>query len=136
MKAAFKNRSFVPFDRAMDLIIPPLGLLVALIGFFAIINGLAFWVLGGDWLMWSAALWLIPIVGIVFFVILGLLIAKVPPRAYVALVYAPFYVLWKLWIYFTLFTRRRLPKEWVRTERNKIDVTDANQISGDVPTGH
>ncbi len=135
MKAAFKKRSFIPFDRAMDLIIPPLGLLVALIGFFAIINWMALWLVGGTWLFWSAALWLVPVVGIVFFVIIGLLVAKVPPRAYLSLLYAPFYVIWKLWIYFTLFTRR-LPKEWVRTERNKIDVNDANQVSGDVPTGH
>jgi cellulose synthase/poly-beta-1,6-N-acetylglucosamine synthase-like glycosyltransferase len=124
LKAAVKQRSFIPFDRAVDLTIPPLGLLFSLTAFFGSLNLGAWAAFGGTWLGLTAALWLAPISGIVLFVFAGLVIARVPAKAYLALAFAPFYIIWKLWVYFLLLTRR-LPTEWVRTTRSQIDVKEA-----------
>jgi 1,2-diacylglycerol 3-beta-glucosyltransferase len=126
LKVALKRRSLIPFDRAMDLIIPPLGLLFSVIVFLGIINALVWIVLGGTLLGILALLWALPLAGILLFVLAGLLVARVPAKAYIALAFAPFYLLWKLWVYFILLTRR-LPKEWVRTERAKIEINDVNR---------
>jgi cellulose synthase/poly-beta-1,6-N-acetylglucosamine synthase-like glycosyltransferase len=126
LKVALKRRSLIPFDRAMDLIIPPLGLLFSIIVFFALVNALVWIVLGGTLLGIIALMWVIPMAGIFLFVLGGLLVARVPAKAFLALAFAPFYILWKLWVYFVLLTRR-LPQEWVRTERTKIETDDANR---------
>jgi 1,2-diacylglycerol 3-beta-glucosyltransferase len=120
LKMSLKRRSLVPFDRAMDLIIPPLGLLFSIIVAFGIINALAWLVIGGTLLGILAVMWVLPLIGIMLFVVGGLLVARVPAKAFLALMFAPFYIVWKMWVYFILLTRR-LPKEWVRTERTKIE---------------
>jgi cellulose synthase/poly-beta-1,6-N-acetylglucosamine synthase-like glycosyltransferase len=123
-KATLQRRSFVPFDRAMDLIILPLGLLFAAIVAAGLLNlGLALLV-GGGLLGFTALMWGISVALIFSFVLLGLLVARVPARAYLSLLYAPFYIVWKMWVYFILLTKR-LPREWVRTERAKIEAPDA-----------
>ncbi|NWJ45881.1 MAG: glycosyltransferase family 2 protein [Chloroflexi bacterium] len=128
LKTALLKRNVAAFDRAMDLIIPPLGLLVALLIFSSLLNMLAWLLVGGAWLGWTLSLFGLSLVGIIIFVLGGLLVARVPARAYLALARAPFYIAWKLWVYVILVTRR-LPSEWVRTERAKIEVQDVNQVT-------
>jgi len=124
MKLAFKRRSFIPFDRAADLIIPPLGLLMALTMVLAVLNLAIWWWLGDPALGWLSLGWLALIAGEVSFVLGGLLVARAPGRAYLALVFAPIFIAWKMRIYAILLLRR-IPSEWVRTERTKIEAADA-----------
>lgn len=130
VRAGIRQRNFVPFDRAIDLVIPPLGLLFSLTAALGSLNAGAWLVVGGGWLGWTAALWTLPLGGIGLFVLGGLLVARVPARAYLALLFAPFYIVWKLWVYCLLLSRRQ-SQEWVRTPRSKIEAQDALQVSFD-----
>jgi hypothetical protein len=51
------------------------------------------------------------------------LVGQAPRAAWAALAFAPFYIIWKLYIY-GLMLVRRTPTEWVRTPRSIIDVKE------------
>jgi cellulose synthase/poly-beta-1,6-N-acetylglucosamine synthase-like glycosyltransferase len=118
-RQAFQKRSLILLDRALDLLVPPLALLVMSVTSVALLN-LFLWVwLGGNWSAWNAILGLALMAGLVLYVIGGLLVARVPWRAFVMLSFAPFYLLFKLRVYATLLFRH-VPVEWVRTPRTSI----------------
>ncbi|HEX2915565.1 MAG TPA: glycosyltransferase family 2 protein [Chloroflexia bacterium] len=123
LRRAVKKGDFNAFDRAMDLIIPPLALLVLMLGAFTVLDTVLCLVLGGDWLSATVIGWLGLLVGIGLFVLGGLLVARAPLSAYLALLFAPFYVLWKMQIYARMLVKRA-PQEWTRTPRARIDLSD------------
>lgn len=119
----------------LDLIMPPLAELVGIL------------ILWGVLITVGASLSLLPFpqlwygclaavsIGLVVYVLGGFSAAKAQPEAYLALLFAPFYVAWKCMLYVVGFVSRRLPgkgkankgsgkdrqHEWVRTAR--IPVT-------------
>jgi 1,2-diacylglycerol 3-beta-glucosyltransferase len=107
------------FDWGIDLLIPPivmLGLAVfagtGLAGLLAaVVADWAATILFGAWLVLLAALGL--------FVLIAMLAARLPRQAYAALLSAPGYIVWKLWIYAIMIVRRA-PAQWVRTDRSHI----------------
>ena len=110
--AALRRRSFLLFDAAMEHLIPPFSVLAA--------AGLG--CLGAA-LLWgqpvAVALGVFLVVGQVIYTLAGLLLVHAPVRVYLALVYAPIYVVWKLALWLTVaLAKRRRPTEWVRTARS------------------
>lgn len=109
---AGKRRDIELLALALDLAVPPLALLVALLtGVFGLalvgaLTGLSLWPL------WLALLALVMLSAAVLAAWWGWGRAVVP---FFALVSAPLYVLVKLPLYLKFLTRRQ--KEWVRTER-------------------
>jgi hypothetical protein len=51
------------------------------------------------------------------YLLASLILARAPRSVYLSLLYAPFFVLWKLRLYARVLTGRK-QQEWVRTERN------------------
>jgi 1,2-diacylglycerol 3-beta-glucosyltransferase len=106
-------------DRAVELIIPPFVELFALPAVCLIA--------GAAWLFWSppslvAVLWMtawaaVMLAGLCYLVV-GLIIARVPWSVSSALLFAPVYALWKIGVYGTMILRRS-PSGWVRTERHE-----------------
>jgi hypothetical protein len=101
-------------DAAVDLIVPPLGLLTAgtLAGTVLV---LALWG-AGVVPLWLLTPWLMAIASIFGFVTLGLRAAHAPMWMYCRLVSAPVFLVQKL-LGTVGVVRHRATEEWVRTER-------------------
>lgn len=110
LKAGIRNRDGVRMEAVAELLTPPLSQLVC--GCLLI-------------LVLSPFIWLWP-----GFIISLLLVASLmvyigsafyllrPPRAvYMALLHAPGFVIWKLWVFFVLRRSKKHTSEWVRTSR-------------------
>jgi 1,2-diacylglycerol 3-beta-glucosyltransferase len=114
-----RRRSLRIFDWGMDLLIPPLAALsLALISGTLLSAVIA--LIGGTRLM--AALgwaWAGLLAALALFVVVTMIVGHLPGQAYQALLNAPRYVLWKLWLY-ALIALGRTPRDWVRTERTPI----------------
>jgi cellulose synthase/poly-beta-1,6-N-acetylglucosamine synthase-like glycosyltransferase len=112
LAAAVRRRSLVLFDAALENLVPPFSIMAA---------GAALCLVGA--LIWGHPLALalagFVVAGQVIYTLVGLLLVRAPARIYLALVYAPFYVGWKLllWLNLALHKRGR-PTEWVRTARS------------------
>ena len=120
------KRDWVAFDRAVDLIIPPLTILLFGLGGLTFISLLTWLWLGGLSLSISLVGCLFLLAAMVFFVIGGLWIGRCPLSAYTALLFAPFYMLWKLPLYLKMGLSRA-PQQWIRTSRSKIELNDLNR---------
>lgn len=110
LRAGVARRSFLLFDAAIEQLIPPFAIVAALsvVGLTAAIllqSTIGIWV--GIGLL----------VGQALYTLAGLVLARVPLRVYQALLYAPVFIGWKVWLYIRVllgFER----KGWVRTARN------------------
>ena len=116
LKLAWRRRRWALCDAAIDLMIPPLGELATLLAIGALgTAALAAWqpqaVHAGVWAPWAAGL-------ICFAIYLagGWLAAGVPVRCLKSLLWAPYYVGWKLLLYLGAWVRRE-HLTWTRTER-------------------
>lgn len=112
LRAAFRQRRFVPFDAAMEQLIPPTAVLTALIGACTLAG-----VVLGLWGHWTVAgVGLALLAGEAIYLIVGLLLVRAPVRVWLALVYAPIFLIWKVGLYLRVLAGRER-QGWVRTER-------------------
>ena len=109
LREAFRSRSFVCFEAAADLVLPPLSVVVGT----AVACLLAAVIAGTPFLTGWA---LVIIAAIAAHVLCGMILARSPIALYRALVFAPVLVLWKLALWARLVFGRR-PETWVRTTR-------------------
>jgi cellulose synthase/poly-beta-1,6-N-acetylglucosamine synthase-like glycosyltransferase len=117
--AALRSRRPSLLDAAVELAVPPLGLLAAAALAGTIVAGVLF---GADVVpFWSAVPWFVALAAIPLYVVLGLRAAHAPASAYRALAAAPALVATKLTRMHRLFTFRA--DSWVRTERDARDRT-------------
>ena len=107
-RAALHEPSLRNLDIVAELVVPPLGLLVSL---QALLLVLLWFVPGASWLVVVAG-WVV--LGVV--VVISVPIAGLPLRLLTALLYVPFYVLWKLLLLPRTVIASR-SKRWVRTAR-------------------
>ena len=110
LRAALARRSFLLFDAAVEQIIPPFSLvaaasLVLLIGALALQSIPA--VLLGIFLL----------VGQAVYILAGLGLSGAPKKVYYALLYAPVFIVWKVWLYLRVLIGLDR-KGWTRTARN------------------
>jgi cellulose synthase/poly-beta-1,6-N-acetylglucosamine synthase-like glycosyltransferase len=96
-------------DAALEQFLPPLSF-VAVTGILLLLSAL---LLDGPGLFWTV---LFANITMTSSIILGLISAKVPLQTYPALLYAPFFIVWKVWVYAFALASRDL--EWIRTKRS------------------
>jgi cellulose synthase/poly-beta-1,6-N-acetylglucosamine synthase-like glycosyltransferase len=103
------KRSALRLDAAIEQLIPPLSVPFA-IGGLCLLAGLAL----GSYL--TAALAAASLAGQVVYLVAGLVLVHAPRRAYVALLGAPRYILWKVSLYARALLGARTTR-WIRTAR-------------------
>jgi len=110
LRAALAKRSFLLFDSAVEQIIPPFSILAAasvlcLLAALALQSGA------------GVALGILLVTGQAIYTFAALLLARVPIRVYQALLLAPVFVVWKVWLYLRVSLGLER-KGWIRTARN------------------
>jgi len=108
--AGLRARDRARVEAAMEHITPPLSVLVASCA-LALIAAVALRWLPGLAVALALCAGLIIYLGSAFYLL------RPPRAAYKALLYAPGFVVWKLWVFFVLRRSRRHTAEWVRTTR-------------------
>ena len=135
------GRAYLLFDATMEHLIPPFSILAALSG-LSFMAALAF-VFTGGWILnylpflepivtdsplaaqlrlINLALGVFIILGQIIYLLSGLKLVKAPRNIYKQLLYIPFFMLWKIWLYVRVLLGRD-QEEWVRTARNEEQVT-------------
>jgi cellulose synthase/poly-beta-1,6-N-acetylglucosamine synthase-like glycosyltransferase len=115
IKEAIEKRDMGCLDMAMELLIPPFSLfLVLCFSLFALFLALSF--RGLDHLF---EMWCILLFSLSAYIMLGLIKAKAHWKAYRNLIYAPFFLAWRVktvaWGYFA-----KIGKQWIKTSRKDI----------------
>jgi 1,2-diacylglycerol 3-beta-glucosyltransferase len=111
---SWHRRNLLLFDLAADLMVPPLGQLVALNVVGAALCVLTAW-LNVGMVPLAASVWGASILGILLYVIRGWTLSGVGPYGLLDLLWAPVYVIWKLTLRFR--DKGQNQEEWVRTTR-------------------
>ncbi len=109
LKEALRGRNVVLFDLLVDLVVPPVGELVAYIAAGAALcvivglGGVAPWI------------WGLSFAGVALYVLRGWMLSGIGLHGFLDLMWAPVYIAWKL----TLWLRHKgqRPIEWIRTTR-------------------
>ncbi len=102
----------VPFDLALDLLVPPLTTLVA-VCMAGVIVSLGAYRLGSASIV-APAFWGLSLLALAVYVVRGVVLTGLGLRVLKDLLWAPVYALWKI----SLVVRRRPPSDvWVRTAR-------------------
>jgi len=118
-----RSRDLRLVDRAWEILMPPLAELFALPVAACAVCGAA-WALGAGLIpAVAAAVWGATLLIAALYVVVGLMVARVPARIASALLFAPVYVGWKLVLYLGMAARRGATG-WVRTERRTMDDRD------------
>ncbi len=110
LQQAWRRRSFALFDAAVEQIMPPFSILVA-----ATVLALAAALLLGSRV--GAVLGAALLLGEAAYILTGLILARAPWRVYLALLLAPVFVVWKVWLYLRVLLGRDR-QGWLRTARN------------------
>jgi cellulose synthase/poly-beta-1,6-N-acetylglucosamine synthase-like glycosyltransferase len=109
-----RRRDWSLAEMVIDLAVPPLGVLALATVLGVVVSALL--LMSGLVPVWIGVLWASCAIGLAAGVVLGLVSAKAPGSAYLALLLAPGFLLRKLGIYARLL-RGFDPYRWVRTER-------------------
>jgi cellulose synthase/poly-beta-1,6-N-acetylglucosamine synthase-like glycosyltransferase len=104
-----RGRDLARLDALMEIVTPPLSMLVGLTLVSALCAGL---------LRSPVALALsgVMVLALGLHVVVGATLARLSPRAYLSLLRAPLYIAWKCWVY-TVALVGRGTNGWVRTQR-------------------
>jgi len=110
LRGFLRDRDLARIDAAMEIMLPPLsillGAIVVALTLALVLRALPAVALGVALLLLFS-----------LHVFVGAALAHLTPRAYLSLVRAPLYILWKCWVYLAAFIERT-SKPWVRTERS------------------
>ena len=110
LRSGLRSKSLLQLEAIAELLTPPLSLLVAsCLGVF-IVSLVLFSPL-------QIGLGLLLVVGVSCYIATALYLMRAPSAVYKALLHAPGFVLWKLWVFFVLSRSSKHTKEWVRTAR-------------------
>jgi cellulose synthase/poly-beta-1,6-N-acetylglucosamine synthase-like glycosyltransferase len=106
-----RQRSFIRVEAAAELLVPPLSLLVSA-SLLLLVASVALAFLPG--ILASFIL----LGGLAWYIATPFALLRPPHAVYSALLHAPGFMLWKLWVYFVLSRSRKHTSEWVRTHRH------------------
>ena len=115
------GRAYLLFDAVMEHIIPPFSILVGLsgLGFLAAILLYVFNpALRASWGTMNLILGSANLIGQLIYIFYGLHLVQASKQIYKALLYAPGFVFWKIWLYARILLGRD-KDGWVRTARNQ-----------------
>jgi cellulose synthase/poly-beta-1,6-N-acetylglucosamine synthase-like glycosyltransferase len=110
LQAGLRYRSFVRLEAVAELLTPPLSLLVAACLLMVAVSLLL-------WFPTGLVFALLLCIGMGYYISTAFYLLHPPALVYKALLRAPSFVLWKLWVIFVLSKSRKQAKEWIRTER-------------------
>jgi cellulose synthase/poly-beta-1,6-N-acetylglucosamine synthase-like glycosyltransferase len=110
LSVGLRKRCIVRLEAVAELLTPPLSLLVVSCMLLFAVSLLLFSPL-------QIIVSLLLLVGVAYYVATALYLLRAPSAVYKALLHAPGFVLWKLWVFFILRRSRKHTKEWVRTTR-------------------
>lgn len=110
-QAGYKHHSFVPLEAIAELMTPSLSVLV---------SGCLLVLLGALLLMSLPGLLasLLLIVGLAFYIGTAIVFLRAPRAVFRALLSAPGFILWKIWVLLVVKRRKKYTSAWVRTSRN------------------
>lgn len=112
LKLAWQRRRFAPLDAAAEHLIPPTAILALVLAACLLAGAVLAW-LGSALVGWLA---LGLAASLALYLLAGLWMAQAPRRVWLALLYAPFYVAWKIPLLAGVLLKRR-SQGWVRTQR-------------------
>lgn len=108
IKEGLRKRDLSYFDSAMELLLPPFSLFCVLV-----LSGCVLYALFGyRGLDRNFYIWLTVLVSLLSYVLLGLITARANGKVYVALLYAPFFMLWRLWIVLRESLMKKKGRQW------------------------
>jgi cellulose synthase/poly-beta-1,6-N-acetylglucosamine synthase-like glycosyltransferase len=113
LSKGLRFRDFVRIEAIAELLTPPLSVLV----------GSCLLTLIASFSLWSLPdllLSLILIGGLVCYVATPLYLLRPPHTVYMALLYAPRFMAWKLWVYFVLRRSTKHTNEWISPNRSLV----------------
>lgn len=111
LESGLRSRDFARLEAVAELLTPPLSFLVCCC-LFTLIASLSLWSLPD--LLLSLAL----IGGLICYLGTALYLTRPPRKVYMALLHAPGFMIWKLWVYFVLRRSKKHTSEWIRTSRS------------------
>ncbi len=108
--SGIEHRDFVRIEAVAELLTPPLS---------SLIGGSLLTLLGALLLHFPSAILLgsLLIAGLVAYVTTAFYLLHPPRAAYRALLYAPAFIVWKLWVALVLSRSKKHTSEWIRTSR-------------------
>lgn len=109
VRGALRQRDLARLDAIVEVCLPPISLLAGLLALVTISALALRWLPGIEGALALVALFALHAVA-------GMALAGLAPRAYLSLLYAPWYVLWKIGVYAGAAVRRGEAR-WVRTDR-------------------
>jgi 1,2-diacylglycerol 3-beta-glucosyltransferase len=110
LRAALARRSFLLFDAAVEQIIPPFSLIAAA-SLLSLIASVALQSIP------AVLLGVFLLLGQAVYILAGLWLSGAPKKVYQALLYAPIFIVWKVWLYLRVLIGLDR-KGWTRTARN------------------
>jgi cellulose synthase/poly-beta-1,6-N-acetylglucosamine synthase-like glycosyltransferase len=115
LREAWRKRSLLLFEAALDATCPPIATFLMISLVFAGLNGL---LVAEGWVTNSIMLigWAAVVLGLALHAILGMMVARVHPRNLLALIYLPNFIVWKMGVYLKMAAGRQA-RHWVRTAR-------------------
>lgn len=119
-RAGNYRRVFLLFDALMEHLIPPFAILVTLSLVCTFFSFLFYFTAPSrpSQSSFSLSLGLLTLLLEGFYLFVGLWTAQAPKKAYFSLLYAPFYIIWKVKQYINVLFSRERPG-WIRTVRNR-----------------
>ena len=109
LRSGITNADFVHLEAIAEMLTPPLSFLLTWC-LLTLIGALLAGSLAGIWI--SLAL----VGGVFYYLGTGIYLLRPPRKVYMALLHAPRFVLWKLWVLLVV-RRRKNTGEWIRTSR-------------------
>jgi len=122
---SIRQFSFRLFDAFIDLIIPPLVMLIGILLSISSINLLLF-LFGVESAAQLLIICMIFLGAGISHIIVGLYAAKADKSLYKVFYYIPKYALWKIALYFKIL-QDDSKKDWIRTTREKVTPTSENR---------
>ncbi|MEZ4867903.1 MAG: exopolysaccharide biosynthesis polyprenyl glycosylphosphotransferase [Caldilineaceae bacterium] len=116
------REAYLYVDAIMEHLILPFSLLTS----FSLLFGVAVLLVGTPKLVWLA---LFILAGQVLYLAAGLILTQAPMRLYMQLVYAPLFMIWKVWLYVRLLLQRE-QQGWVRTARDGAAEVPPQPVPG------
>ena len=111
LRTALRRQSFLLFDAAVEQLIPPFAVLCGLT-----MLALALALLAAHQL--ALGLGLCALMAQIGYVATGLILTRAPGTVYRALLFAPLFLVWKIWLYVRILLGLK-PVRWIRTARNE-----------------